>query len=97
VWDRDAHPLAPVRPGDAAAGVPDPVPRAGLLPLSLLEGWLHEVARFNPITQVLETGRDFLAGGPVHAWVAFTVAFALAAGFALWALRGLKRAEAAAG
>jgi ABC-2 type transport system permease protein len=65
------------------------------VPLSLLEGWLHEVARFNPITQVLETGRDFLAGGPVNAWAAFTLAFALAAGFALWAAFGLKRAEAA--
>jgi ABC-2 type transport system permease protein len=65
------------------------------VPLSLLEGWLHEVARFNPITQVLETGRDFLAGAPVNAWAAFTLAFALAAGFALWAAFGLKRAEAA--
>jgi ABC-2 type transport system permease protein len=65
------------------------------VPLSLLEGWLHQVARFNPITRVLETGRDFVSGEPVHAWAAFTVAFALAAGFALWAARGLKRAEAA--
>jgi ABC-type multidrug transport system permease subunit len=65
------------------------------VPLSLLEGWLHAVARFNPLTRVLETGRDFIAGQPAHAGVAFVVAFALAAAFALWAARGLKRAEAA--
>jgi ABC-type multidrug transport system permease subunit len=65
------------------------------VPLSLLEGWLHAVARFNPLTRVLETGRDFIAGQPAHAGVAFAVAFALAAAFALWAARGLTRAEAA--
>jgi ABC-2 type transport system permease protein len=65
------------------------------VPLSLLEGWLHAVARLNPLTRVLETGRDFIAGQPAHAGVAFALAFALAGAFALWAARGLKRAEAA--
>ena len=65
------------------------------VPLSLLEGWLHTVARLNPITRVLETGRDFIAGQPAHAGVAFGLALALASAFALWAAFGLKRAEAA--
>jgi ABC-2 type transport system permease protein len=65
------------------------------VPLSLLEGWLHAVARLNPLTRVLETGRDFIAGQPAHAGVAFALALALAGAFALWAARGLKRAEAA--
>ena len=65
------------------------------VPLSLLEGWLHAVARLNPLTRVLETGRDFIAGQPAHAGVAFALALALTGAFALWAARGLKRAEAA--
>ena len=65
------------------------------VPLSLLEGWLHAVARVNPLTRVLETGRDFIAGQPAHAGIAFGLALALAGAFALWAARGLKRAEAA--
>jgi ABC-2 type transport system permease protein len=65
------------------------------VPLSLLEGWLHAVARLNPLTRVLETGRDFIAGQPAHAGVAFALALALVGAFALWAARGLKRAEAA--
>jgi ABC-2 type transport system permease protein len=65
------------------------------VPLALLEGWLHTVARFNPITRVLETGREFIAGQPAHAGIAFALALALAGAFALWAALGLRRAEAA--
>jgi ABC-2 type transport system permease protein len=65
------------------------------VPLSLLEGWIHAVAVVNPITRVLEAGRGFLAGTPTEAGAAFAAAIALAALFLLWALRGLRSAEAA--
>jgi hypothetical protein len=49
----------------------------------------------NPVTRVLESGRGFLAGSPTEVAVAFGAAVALAAAFSLWALRGLRKAEAA--
>jgi ABC-2 type transport system permease protein len=65
------------------------------VPLSLLQGWIHTVAQVNPVTRVLESGRGFLAGSPTEVAVAFGAAVALAAAFSLWALRGLRKAEAA--
>jgi ABC-2 type transport system permease protein len=65
------------------------------VPLSLLQGWIHAVATVNPLTRVLEAGRSLLAGSPTEVGIAFAVAFALAAAFSLWALRGLRKAEAA--
>jgi ABC-2 type transport system permease protein len=65
------------------------------VPLDLLSGWIHGVARVNPVTYLLEAGRGFLAGEPTHVAVAFGLAVALAAAFSLWALRGLRSAEAA--
>jgi len=44
---------------------------------------------------VLEAGRGFLAGTPTEVGAAFGAALLLAAGFALWAFRGLRKAEAA--
>jgi ABC-2 type transport system permease protein len=65
------------------------------VPLALLEGWIHAIAVVNPLTRVLEAGRGFLAGSPTEVGAAFAVAVALAAAFYLWALRGLRKAEAA--
>ena len=65
------------------------------VPLHLLRGWIHAVARANPVTYLLATGRGFLAGDPPHVALAFGLAVALGAAFSLWALRGLRRAEAA--
>jgi ABC-type multidrug transport system permease subunit len=65
------------------------------VPLHLLQGWIHAVAYVNPLTRVLEAGRSFVAGAPSETGVAFGVAAGLAALFALWALRGLRSAEAA--
>jgi ABC-2 type transport system permease protein len=65
------------------------------VPLSLLQGWIHWVATVNPLTRVLEAGRGFMAGAPVEVGAAFGAALALALGFSLWALRGLRKAEAA--
>lgn len=65
------------------------------VPLALLQGWIHGVARVNPITPLLEEGRGLISGDPNRTLLAFGIAFALIAGFALWAVRGLRRAEAA--
>ncbi|MCY4085819.1 MAG: ABC transporter permease [Actinomycetia bacterium] len=64
------------------------------VPLSLLEGWIRAVARLNPISYFLEAARGFLAGDPVTVGIAFGAAAALGVLFALWAVRGLRRAEA---
>jgi ABC-2 type transport system permease protein len=65
------------------------------VPLSLLAGWIHAIAVVNPVTRVIEAGRGFLAGEPTDVLAAFVAAVALGAAFLLWALRGLRRAEAA--
>ena len=65
------------------------------VPLNLLEGWIHGVASVNPITPLLEAGRGFISGRPELTLVAFAIAAGLIAGFAAWAVRGLRRAEAA--
>jgi ABC-2 type transport system permease protein len=65
------------------------------VPLSLLTGWLHAVASINPSTALLEAGRSLISGSPQHVALAYTVAFGLAGGFVLWAVRGLRSAERA--
>jgi ABC-2 type transport system permease protein len=65
------------------------------VPLGLLQGWIHGVASVNPITPMLEAGRGFISGSPVLTLAAFAIAFGLIAGFAAWAFRGLRSAEAA--
>ncbi len=65
------------------------------VPLALLGGTLHAVARFNPITYALEAGRGLLAGDPTEVALAFSLALGLAVVFTVWAMRGLRAAEAA--
>jgi ABC-2 type transport system permease protein len=65
------------------------------VPLELLQGWLHAVASVNPLTALLEAGRTLIAGDPSGVGLAFALAAGLAAAFSLWALRGLRSAEAA--
>jgi ABC-2 type transport system permease protein len=65
------------------------------VPLHLLTGWIHTVARYNPATAALEAARGFIAGSPVKVALAFAV---LAGGIALMAAfsrRGLASAERA--
>ncbi|HEY1592799.1 MAG TPA: ABC transporter permease [Solirubrobacteraceae bacterium] len=65
------------------------------VPIGLLQGWIHAVARYNPVTVTLEAGRGLLAGSPIKV----ALAFALLAGSALvlgvFARRGLASAERA--
>jgi ABC-type multidrug transport system permease subunit len=67
------------------------------VPLDLLSGWIHAIATGNPITYFLEAGRGFISGDPIHVGLAFLVALGLGAAFLLWALRGMRSAEAAGG
>jgi ABC-2 type transport system permease protein len=66
------------------------------VPLELLTGWIETVATVNPITYLLEASRSLISGEPDGVALAFALAFALAAVMILWALRGLRRAEAGA-
>jgi ABC-2 type transport system permease protein len=64
------------------------------VPLHALDGWIHAVASWNPLTALLEAGRGFISGVPEDSGLAFGLVFGLVALMALWALRGLRRAEA---
>jgi ABC-type multidrug transport system permease subunit len=65
------------------------------VPLGLLQGWIHGVASVNPLTALLQAGRGLISGRPELTVAAFAIVAGLIAGFALWAVRGLRRAEAA--
>jgi ABC-2 type transport system permease protein len=67
------------------------------VPLDLLGGWVHAVAKVNPFTPLIETGRDFISGTPATAAAAYGIGAALVVVFAVWAVRGLRSAEAAGG
>jgi ABC-2 type transport system permease protein len=65
------------------------------VPITLLTGWIHDVAKVNPVTAVLEAGRGLLAGTPVKVALAFAGLAIAAAVFAMFARRGLASAERA--
>jgi ABC-2 type transport system permease protein len=66
------------------------------VPRGLLEGWVGSVADFNPVTAVLEAGRELIIGAPAEMLLAFGAAAGLMALTAVWAVTGLRRAERAA-
>ncbi len=65
------------------------------VPVSLLTGWIHDVANANPVTAVLEAGRGLIAGSPVRVAIAFLGLVGAAALLATFARRGLASAERA--
>ena len=65
------------------------------VPLSLLGGWVHAVAKVNPFTPLIEGGRDLISGGSFDGAVVFGISVALALAFGVWAVRGLRSAERA--
>jgi ABC-2 type transport system permease protein len=65
------------------------------VPLGLLDGWIHAVAKVNPFTALIEGGRDLISGGSFDALLVYGVALACVAVFGAWGVRGLRRAEAA--
>jgi ABC-2 type transport system permease protein len=67
------------------------------VPLGLLAGWVHAVATVNPFTPLVEAGRDLISGAGVDVLLAYGIALALVLALSAWAVRGLRRAEAAGG
>lgn len=65
------------------------------VPQALLAGWVASVAEVNPLTLVLNTNRDLLAGLPAEVALTYGVALGLMALMAAWAVRGMRSAEAA--
>lgn len=65
------------------------------VPLRLLSGWIHTVARLNPATAMLEAARGLLAGSPVKVALAFVLLAGGAVLMGAWARRGLASAERA--
>jgi ABC-2 type transport system permease protein len=65
------------------------------VPLDLLQGWIHTVAQFNPLTFLIESGRGFIEGRPTQVATAFSLAVGMLVLFAVWARLGLRRAERA--
>ena len=62
-------------------------------PLDLLQGWLQEVARLNPVTQVVEAARQGFVGEVTWAdtWPGLVALAGLAVLFTYFALRGMRR------
>ena len=67
------------------------------VPRNLLAGWVGAVSDYDPITHVMETGRELLAGQEADFLAALAIALGLAALLAVFAVRGLRKAEAAGG
>lgn len=65
------------------------------VPLDLVAGWVHEVARFNPATAFLEAARGFISGEPTKVGITAICLLAMFALSALWARGGLRSAEQA--
>jgi ABC-2 type transport system permease protein len=63
------------------------------VPLALLTGWIHAIAKLNPLTYVLSAGRGFLSGSPVDVLLAFGLLLGVGFVLATWALGGLRSAE----
>src|SRR3989440_1734442 len=59
------------------------------VPVALLSGWIHAVAKYNPVTVALDAGRGLLAGSPVKVALAFAVLAGAALVLAVFARRGL--------
>lgn len=65
------------------------------VPQALLAGWVASAAELNPLTLILNTNRDLLAGLPAEIALTYGVALGLIALLATWAVTGMRRAEAA--
>ena len=66
------------------------------VPRNLLAGWVGAVSDFDPVTHIMESVRDLLAGQPAEFAAALAIAIGLAAALAVFAIRGLRSAETAA-
>ena len=62
-------------------------------PLALLQGWLHDVAEVNPLTQVLDAARQGFVGGVSwgETWPGLVAIAGLLALLSVLSLRGMRR------
>jgi ABC-2 type transport system permease protein len=67
------------------------------VPLDLLTSWIHTVAAINPITPIIEAVRSLIAGTPEYVGISVLIGVVLTLLFGLWAVRGMRNAEAAGG
>jgi ABC-2 type transport system permease protein len=67
------------------------------VPYELLTGWVHTVAGVNPITPIVEAGRNLISGVGADVAPGYVAVAGLLVVMGAWALRGLRRAEAAGG
>jgi ABC-2 type transport system permease protein len=65
------------------------------VPLNLVAGWVHDVARFNPATAFLEAARGFVSGEPTKVGITAACLLGMFALAALWARGGLRSAARA--
>jgi ABC-2 type transport system permease protein len=65
------------------------------VPRELLGGWVHSVAPFNPVTHIMETSRDLIAGNGADYLATLGLIAGLLALVFVFAIRGLRQAEAA--
>jgi ABC-2 type transport system permease protein len=65
------------------------------VPVTLLTGWIHAVAKINPVTAVLEAGRGLIAGSPIKVALSFAALAGAGVLMAAFARRGLASAERA--
>jgi ABC-2 type transport system permease protein len=65
------------------------------VPLNLVAGWVHDIARFNPATAFLEAARGFVSGEPTKVGITSACLLAMFALTMLWARGGLSSAEQA--
>jgi ABC-type multidrug transport system permease subunit len=65
-------------------------------PQDLLTGWLQTVAKYNPVTQVVEAARQGFVGSVTWSdtWPGLLALFGLAAVLSFFALRGMRRMTA---
>ena len=65
------------------------------VPQALLAGWISHVASVNPLTLVLNTNRDLLAGLSAQIALTYAVLAGLIALLSAWAVSGMRSAERA--
>jgi ABC-2 type transport system permease protein len=65
------------------------------VPRDLIQGWVATVSDVNPMTAMLEAGRNLIIGAPAETLLALGVVVGLIGIMVLWSVRGLRAAEAA--
>ena len=65
------------------------------VPRDLLTGWVGAVSPYDPITHMMESARDLIAGQPAEFGAAIAIGLGLAALMFVFAITGLRKAEQA--